>query len=95
MALKRRVEKSYSLQEMMEIISRDFIQNVSSRHYILTPTCFKGQKHDADRWLMCDSRAISENGGGTDELPSYFGHTIIEAVTKCFNDRKNWMYKDG
>lgn len=97
MALKRRVEKTYSLQEMLSIISEDFIKYGSTvdidnpiHHYVLSPTCFTGSKGDDSRWLMCDSRTNRDGDVVDDELPLFYGATILEAVTKCFVARKEW-----
>jgi len=95
--LKRRVEKSYSLDEMMYIINKRFIETRSNRpldykpirRFGIQPTSFE---NDEDRWLICDIRSISSEGGIAHDpplLPTYYGSTIQEAVTKCFLDRKN------
>ena len=83
MALKRRVEKSYSIEEMMEIINEDFIMKSGhSRHYIIGNTCFTD---DSEKYLVADLRYA--NTDFDDLLPTYYGHSILEAVTKCFLDK--------
>ena len=95
MALKRRIEKTYSLEEMFFIINKEFINFHSKTgdpiaHYVISPTCFQ----DEDKvWLVYDSRYNVDNDDDNDiedKLGVYYGKTIIEAVTKCFIDfRKN------
>jgi len=95
MALKRRVEKSYSVDEMFELINKQFIifgnhDSVDTRHYNLSSTCFQGEKGIKDRYIMSDSRDNQEDIENIDDLlPVYYGSTIDEVVTKCFIDRKN------
>tara|TARA_R110002051_G_scaffold315870_1_gene394785 strand:+ start:1366 stop:1650 length:285 start_codon:yes stop_codon:yes gene_type:complete len=92
MALKRRVEKSYSLDEMFTIINKKFINRKSDDiskipHYVISPTCFETKGKE---WLVADSRDSEYfNHRKEDELGVYYGSTIIEAVTKCFLDIKN------
>lgn len=95
--LKRRVERSYSLDEMMTIVNRHFIGNEKDRpadiepirKFGIEPTCFP----DEDRWLVTDTRANHYLGEAVVHdpplLPCYYGATILEAVTKCFLDRAN------
>tara|TARA_R110000796_G_scaffold181330_1_gene297896 strand:+ start:38616 stop:39047 length:432 start_codon:yes stop_codon:yes gene_type:complete len=101
MALKRRVEKNYSLDEMMYIINKHFIEQEKNRpsdiepirKFSIEPTCFKG---DVQRWIVCDSRSTSsEVDHIADLLPTYYGSTILESVTKCFMDRANHDKKIG
>lgn len=95
--LKRRIEKSYSLDEMMFMVNRRFIEQDKNRpsnydpirKFSIEPTCYD---NEADRWVVCDSRSTSsENGIAHDPplLPTYYGSTILEAATKCFLDRAN------
>jgi hypothetical protein len=97
MGLKRRVEKSYSIEEMMNIINNDFIikgisdhGDESQRIYVISSTCFQ---KDSKRFVMCDSRdndtANEEGWEGTNLLKPYYGATIMEVITKCFVDIAN------
>jgi hypothetical protein len=95
--LKRRVEKSYSLDEMMYIVNKHFIEQDKARpanynpirRFSIESTCFDNKN---DRWIVCDSRSNNSEVGIAHDpplLPSYYGATILEAVTKCFVDRTN------
>jgi len=95
--LKRKVEKSYSLDEMMYIVNKNFIENARNRpsdydtveRFAIEPTC---HDRDEDRWIVCDSRATNAAAAIAHQpklLPTYYGKTILEAVTRCFLDRDN------
>ena len=92
--LKRRVARAYSIDEMLFLINYDFIESGRSGkmkqghtpHYVIGPTCFAGLEK---RWLLADSRDEIDGDVVEDELDSYYGSTIEEAVTACFIDRKN------
>lgn len=95
MGLKRRESKSYSVEEMMNIINKNFIKGGNNsgedkRIYVISSTCFQD---DSKRFLMCDSRdedAADEEADELDNLlQTYYGRTISEVVTKAFIDRHN------
>ena len=95
MGLKRRESRSYSVEEMMNIINKNFIKGgnnsgESKRIYVISSTCFQD---DSKRFLMCDSRdedtANEEGYEGTNLLKPYYGRTISSVVTQCFVDRAN------
>ena len=87
MELRRRVEKSYTIDEMMIEINKEFIGNSiveDARHYIIGNTCFTD---DSEKFLVADLRYDADPV--VNLLPTYYGNTILEAVTKCFVDRFN------
>ena len=94
MGLKRKAARAYSIDEMLFLINYDFIESGRSGnmngehvpHYIISPTCFVSLEK---KWLICDSRDNGEGLSLIDELDSYYGATIEEAVTACFTDRRN------
>ena len=97
MALKRKTEKKYGLDEMFFMINHKFITeqreqdaSVSIPHYILSPTCFENTNK---RWLMSDGRILPEDEESIDKLPDYYGATIIDVVTETFE--KNRRSKNG
>ena len=93
MALKARKKiKKYAIDDiddMIKIVNADFIRSgKQKRHFVITNTCFI--KNDL-RFMMCDSREsyLDTSQFITDKLPCYYGASIEEVVTKCFNDRAN------
>ena len=88
MALKeRKTGRDYSLDEMMYMINYNFITKTETEP-ILNYTIQATSWQDADeRWLVCDSRDEEYVSDG--RLEDYYGSTILEAVTLCFNDRQN------
>lgn len=91
MGLKRKVKKTYSIDEMINIINKDFIHNTAASAggfiYVLSSTCFQD---DNKRFIMCDSK---DNESCRDDecnyVKPYYGKSILEAVTRCFVDRAN------
>jgi hypothetical protein len=99
MALKRKIAKTYSIEEMMYIINKEFINNgennrESIKHYVISPTCHTGLMQFSHKWLLCDSREHDDNNNDenlSDQLyPSFYGSTIFEAVNKCFMAKSEW-----
>lgn len=93
MALKeRKIRKEYSLDEMMAVVNLTFITegsgaNIAPLHFVITPTCLGGVK---SLFLVCDSRENQDWDEEPDDLlPCYYGATLKEAITKCFDDRAN------
>jgi len=98
MALKRKTEKKYGLDEMFFMINHKFITEQRSQdvsistipHYTLSPTCFENTNK---RWLMSDGRDLPEDEECMDRLPDYYGATIIDVVTETFE--KNRRSRNG
>jgi len=92
MALRERKKvKEYSIDEMMRIINCNFI-NTNHEHpipnYVISSTTWlEAQKS----FIVCDSREeeLKIEDGDPERLANYYGETIKEAVTKCFDDRIN------
>lgn len=90
MELKRKKGREYTLDEMMYLINYNFITGVHQEDalsFTISSTCFSSKEK---RWIVCDSREDQDKyGEHQDVLPTYYGETTLEAVEKCFKDRKN------
>tara|TARA_R110002049_G_scaffold25856_2_gene90400 strand:+ start:739 stop:1029 length:291 start_codon:yes stop_codon:yes gene_type:complete len=94
MALKtRKKRKEYTIEEMIKIVNLRFIteaagSDVVPSHFTIGSACFEGEIDKI--FIMCDSRENSYDPNQWDNmLPTYYGATILEVVTKCFEDRAN------
>tara|TARA_R100000541_G_scaffold13397_1_gene22364 strand:+ start:3529 stop:3819 length:291 start_codon:yes stop_codon:yes gene_type:complete len=93
MGLKRRVKKTYSVDEMLAILNKDFTKhgrNADSYDptYSISTTCFEDDKQ---RFMLIDSRTdrhTVEDKPITDELKPFYGSTILEAITQAFSYRQ-------
>ena len=87
MALKVRMKTpELSIEEMFSTVNSEFIKNGKSngdiRHFVISPTTgFEDEK----AYLVGDHRGDSDEIDH--QLQCYYGATIKEAVTNCFNDR--------
>ena len=92
MALRERKKvKEYSIDEMMRIINYKFT-NTNHEHpipnYVIASTSWEEIQKS---FIVCDSRDedAEVEQDGPERLAHYYGETIKEAVTKCFDDRIN------
>ena len=87
MALKKRKQgKSYTIDEMMFLINYRFITGSSGESYVISNTSFK---ESYKRIIICDAKYYELENEDYDSMKNYYGSTILEAVTNCFNDREN------
>ena len=86
MALKKRKQgKSYTIDEMMFLINYRFITGSSGESYVISNTAFK---ESDKKIIICDAKYELDDED-YDFMKNYYGSTILEAVTNCFNDREN------
>jgi len=92
MALKRREGRSYSVEEMMNSLNKEFIKgnrdsDSDTTIYVISSTCFQDS---SKRFLVCDSRDNESREEAESEwLSPHYGSTILEAVTKAFANRNS------
>ena len=82
---KRKQGRDYTIDEMMYLINYCFITGSSGESYVITNTSFK-ESHK--RIIVCDAKYELDDEE-YDLMKNYYGSTILEAVTNCFNDREN------
>jgi hypothetical protein len=86
MALKKRKQgRDYTIDEMMYLINYKFIIGTSGESYVISNTAHK-ESHK--KIIICDAKYESDDDDYS-SMDNYFGNTILEAVTNCFNDREN------
>lgn len=86
MALKKRKQgRDYTIDQMMYLINHSFINGSSEESYVISNTAYK-EPHK--KIVICDAKYETEDED-YDLMKNYYGSTILEAVTNCFNDREN------
>ena len=88
---ERKKAREFSIDEMMTMINHRFITGSETDvlNYAIASTTWKGGEKAL---IVMDSRDEydQENNINEDQkLKAYYGPTIKEAVSKCFNDRAN------
>lgn len=88
---ERKKVRDYSIDDMMSMINHKFVTGaeVDVLNYVIGNTTWKGEEK---AFIVMDSRDEYDTDGSIIEegrLKPYFGYSIKEAVSKCFNDRAN------
>lgn len=85
MELKRKRAAPYTIEEMMTILNKDFIDDTTggyknkARAYVISSTKFK---YIDKKFVICDDQEDSQNENPP--LTPYYGSTIMECVSKAF-----------